>query len=126
MRKLNTIYIHCTATRKEWWADRRPTEKVDEVRRWHTQGRGWSDVGYHYLIDLDGTVVEGRPIEKAGAHVKGHNANSVGISLFGGHGSDQYDKFRGQLHTRAGSCVAQAHRAAPHGVSVDHKSPRAQ
>ena len=93
MRMINEIFVHCTATRPEWWADRRPSEKVAEVRRWHTQDRGWSDVGYHYLIDLDGTVVEGRPIEKAGAHVKGHNANSVGISLFGGHGSDQYDKF---------------------------------
>ena len=93
MRMINEIFVHCTGTRKEWWADRRPSEKVDEVRRWHTRDRGWSDIGYHYLIDLDGTVVEGRPIEKAGAHVKGHNAHSVGIALFGGHGGDQDDSF---------------------------------
>lgn len=93
MRMINEIFVHCTDTRAEWWADRRPSEKVDEVRRWHTRDRGWSDIGYTYLIDRCGTVVEGRPIEKAGAHVKGHNAHSVGISLFGGHGSDQYDKF---------------------------------
>lgn len=93
MRMINEIFVHCTATRPEWWADRRPSEKVDEVRRWHTRDRGWTDIGYHYLIDRDGTVVEGRPIEKAGAHVKGHNAHSVGISLFGGHGGDQDDSF---------------------------------
>jgi len=93
MRLINEIFVHCTGTRKEWWADRRPTEKAAEVRRWHTQDRGWSDIGYHYLIDRDGTVVEGRPIEKAGAHVKGHNSHSVGISLFGGHGGDQDDSF---------------------------------
>ena len=93
MRMINEIFVHCTATRPEWWADRRPSEKVAEVRRWHTRDRGWSDIGYHYLIDRDGTVVEGRPIEKAGAHVKGHNSHSVGISLFGGHGGDQDDSF---------------------------------
>ena len=93
MRMINEIFVHCTATRPEWWADRRPSEKVAEVRRWHTQDRGWSDIGYHYLIDRDGTVVEGRPIEKAGAHVKNHNSHSVGISLFGGHGGDQDDSF---------------------------------
>ena len=93
MRHLDTIFVHCTDTRPDWWSDRRPQDKVNEVRRWHTQDRGWSDIGYHYLIDRDGTVVEGRPIERTGAHVKGHNKTSVGISLFGGHGGSQDDKF---------------------------------
>jgi len=55
--------------------------------------RGWSDIGYHYLIDRDGTVAKGRPIERVGAHVRGHNAGSIGISLFGGHGSSENDAF---------------------------------
>lgn len=92
MRHLDTIFVHCTDTRPDWWADRRAEDKVNEVRRWHKE-RGWSDVGYHYLIDRDGTVVEGRPIERTGAHVKGHNKGSVGISLFGGHGGSQDDLF---------------------------------
>lgn len=93
MRKIDTIIVHCTATRPNWWGDRRPEEKVAEVRRWHTEERGWSDIGYHVLIDRDGTVVDGRPIEKAGAHAKNHNKTSIGISLFGGHGGSQDDKF---------------------------------
>jgi len=92
MRSLNGIVVHCTATHPEWWNDRSAGDKVAEVRRWHLD-RGWSDVGYHYLIDRDGIVVKGRPIEKAGAHAKGHNANTVGISLFGGHGSSATDAF---------------------------------
>jgi N-acetylmuramoyl-L-alanine amidase len=93
MRKVDTLIVHCTATRAAWWADRRPQEKVDEVRSWHVEERGWSDIGYHYLIDRDGTIVEGRPIEKAGAHAKGYNKTSVGIALFGGHGGHEDDAF---------------------------------
>lgn len=92
MRKLDSIFIHCTATRPEWWADRRSSEKAAECKRWHLD-RNFSDVGYHYFVDRDGTVTEGRPIEKSGAHARGHNTGSVGIALWGGHGGDQDDKF---------------------------------
>ena len=94
MRHIDEIIIHCTATTPNWWADKSAQEKVDEVRRWHTTSpRNWSDIGYHYLIDQSGQVVEGRPIERIGAHVKGHNTGTIGISLFGGHGSSASDNF---------------------------------
>ena len=93
MRKIDTLIVHCTATRSDWWEGRPAEDKVNEVRRWHTQERGWSDIGYHFLIDRDGTVVDGRPIERSGAHAKGFNKTSVGIALFGGHGGSQDDKF---------------------------------
>jgi hypothetical protein len=68
----------------------KPTsEKVAEVRRWHVQDRGWKDIGYHFLIDRDGTVAKGRPVEQVGAHTMDHNVGSIGISLFGGHGLPQ-------------------------------------
>lgn len=93
MRSLNKIIVHCTATRPNWWAGKSSQEKVNEIRRWHVEDRGWSDIGYHYLIDRDGTVVKGRPLSKVGAHAKGHNTGSVGISLFGGHGGNATDAF---------------------------------
>ena len=93
MREINEIIVHCTATRADWWPSRSTTQKVNEVRKWHVEGNGWSDIGYHYLIDRDGTIAEGRPVETAGAHTRGHNSNSVGISLFGGHGSTKTDAF---------------------------------
>ena len=77
MRTINKVIVHCTAT-----PEHRHTT-VDDVRRWHLD-RGWSDIGYHYLIYLDGTVHEGRPIERIGAHTKGENKNSIGISYVGG------------------------------------------
>tara|TARA_R110000868_G_scaffold266297_1_gene525345 strand:- start:51 stop:611 length:561 start_codon:yes stop_codon:yes gene_type:complete len=93
MRQINEVIIHATATRPDWWKGKRTSDKVAEVRRWHMEDRKWSDIGYHYLIDRDGTVARGRPIGRTGAHVQGHNTGSIGISLFGGHGGAATDKF---------------------------------
>jgi N-acetylmuramoyl-L-alanine amidase len=93
MRPLTEIIIHCTATQPEWWATRSTTQKVAEVRRWHVVERKWRDIGYHYLIDRNGFVAKGRPIDQIGAHTINKNTNTVGIALFGGHGSASTDKF---------------------------------
>ncbi|MBR8705794.1 N-acetylmuramoyl-L-alanine amidase [Bacteroides pyogenes] len=77
MRNINRIIIHCTATP----AGR--SVSVDEVRAWHI-ARGFSDIGYHYLIDLDGSIRPARSLSLAGAHCRGYNANSVGIAYVGG------------------------------------------
>ena len=92
MRKIDEIIVHCTATRPDWFAGKSAQAKVNEVRRWHLD-RGWSDIGYHYLIDRDGTVVEGRPVERTGAHVKGHNTGTIGVALLGGLGGSAGDSF---------------------------------
>lgn len=92
MRPITEIILHCTATQANWWADKPTSAKVHEIRRWH-KAKGWADIGYHYLIDRDGTVQPGRPLDKTGAHVQGHNTGTVGISLFGGHGSSADDRF---------------------------------
>lgn len=77
MRKINKIILHCTAT-----PEGRETT-VDDIRKWH-KAQGWSDIGYHYVVYLDGTVKKGRPIETIGAHTQGHNAGSIGIVYVGG------------------------------------------
>lgn len=93
MRPISEIIIHCTATKPDWM-ERQPTSaKVDEVRKWHVTDRGWKDIGYHYLIDRDGTVAHGRPLDQVGAHTQGHNTGTIGISLIGGFGSSADDAF---------------------------------
>lgn len=57
--------------------------KVAEIRKWHLQ-RGFSDVGYHYVVHLDGSVEKGRALEKIGAHCTGHNSVSIGVCYVGG------------------------------------------
>jgi N-acetylmuramoyl-L-alanine amidase len=93
MRRITGVIVHCTATRPDWWLGKRTSEKVAEIRRWHMEDRKWRDIGYHFLIDRDGTVAKGRPIEQDGAHVQGHNRSTIGVSLFGGHGSSETDAF---------------------------------
>ena len=93
MRPLRGIILHCSATRPSWLASKSLGAKIAEIRRWHVQDRGWSDVGYHYVIDRDGKWAPGRPIEKTGAHTVGHNTGTIGICLIGGHGSAADDGF---------------------------------
>lgn len=71
-----------------------PEQQRDEIRRWHVEERGWSDIGYHYVITRNGVVVQGRSLDKIGAHVKGHNKGTIGICLVGGKGGTAHDKFR--------------------------------
>lgn len=92
MRAINEIIVHCSATRPNWMEGKSAKAKRDEIRRWHL-AKGWSDIGYHHLIDRDGTLVEGRPMQKTGAHVKGHNTGTIGVCLIGGHGSSENDEF---------------------------------
>lgn len=66
--------------------------KVREIDRWH-KANGWSGIGYHFFVDRDGTVADGRPLERIGAHVQGHNTGTIGICLAGGHGSAKSDQF---------------------------------
>ena len=76
-RTITDIVIHCTATRA--WQD----YSADDIRRMH-KARGWADIGYHYVVRLDGTIENGRDVDKIGAHVSGHNANSIGVVYVGG------------------------------------------
>lgn len=92
MRQITEVIVHCTATRPDWRLHDGTANKVAEIKRWHLD-RGWSDIGYHFLIDRDGTEAAGRPVARSGAHVKGRNATTIGIALFGGHGSSEKDRF---------------------------------
>ena len=82
-RRIDEIIVHCTAT-----PEGQP-RTVEQIRRDHTTpvskgGRGWSDIGYHYVVYLDGTVHEGRNVDVSGAHAANHNANSIGVVYVGG------------------------------------------
>lgn len=90
---VGAIIIHCSATPPTWMAGRSAADKVAEIRRWHMVDRGWSDIGYHWVIDRDGTLVRGRPETVVGAHTQGHNAGAIGICLIGGAASSADDQF---------------------------------
>lgn len=68
-------------------------EQVTEIRRWHVQHNGWSDIGYHWIVGRLGDVLPGRDEAVVGAHVRGHNRDSIGICLIGGAQSSADDEF---------------------------------
>ena len=76
-RKINEIIVHCTATKAG------VDYTLEDVRKWHL-ARGFSDIGYHYLIYRDGSVHNGRDVNIAGAHCTNHNSRSIGVCYVGG------------------------------------------
>lgn len=77
MRKINTIIVHCSATKEG------QNFSASDIDKWHKE-RGFNSIGYHYIIKLDGTIEKGRDINEIGAHAKGYNTNSIGICYIGG------------------------------------------
>jgi predicted glycosyltransferase involved in capsule biosynthesis len=60
------------------------TYSVNAVRKWHVEYNGWSQIGYHVIIDHDGKTVFGRDINRRGAHTKEDN-DTIGICVLGRH-----------------------------------------
>lgn len=77
MRQIHKIVVHCSDS------DRPSHDNIETIRAWHKE-RGWDDIGYHYVITQNGGLFVGRKEWEIGAHVKGHNADSLGICLTGG------------------------------------------
>ena len=80
-RNIKELIVHCSAT---------PEGKdysVDTIRQWHLQ-RGFSDIGYHYVVYRDGSIHTGRDESVIGAHCTGHNTNSIGVCYIGGVDTD--------------------------------------
>jgi N-acetyl-anhydromuramyl-L-alanine amidase AmpD len=83
LQEVRYIVIHC--------ADTPPDMDIgaEEIRMWHLK-RGWLDIGYHWVIRRDGTIEDGRPSDRPGAHARGYNHISFGICLVGGKGGDNF------------------------------------
>ena len=82
MREINQVIVHCSDTYTHMDIG------LEEIRGWHVNERGWSDIGYHYVIRRDGIIEFGRHVDRVGAHCRGHNKNSIGICIVGGRSED--------------------------------------
>lgn len=81
MRKINELIWHCTATPEG------REVSVAEIDAWH-KARGWTGIGYHKVVHLDGSVSSGRPESRVGAHVAGRNSGTLGYVYVGGMSKD--------------------------------------
>lgn len=115
------LTIHCAATTASMDIG------VDEIRRWHTDpkphGRGWRDVGYHYVIRRDGTLERGRPEHVTGAHVGGYNTGNLGICMAGGvkdDGKTPEDNFTQAQWDALRALLTELHQRYPQAVIMGH------
>lgn len=76
-RYIDKIIVHCSATREG------VNVTVPQIDKMHRK-RKFSQIGYHYVVDLAGNIRVGRPVTMVGAHTTGYNTGSIGICYVGG------------------------------------------
>lgn len=76
-KRTDLLVLHTSATRASMDIG------AAEIRSWHL-GKGWSDIGYHWVIRRNGQIEAGRQERAIGAHVAGSNSRSIGVCLVGG------------------------------------------
>jgi len=70
VRPIRRIIVHHAAA----------TATLEEIDAWHL-ARGWSGVGYHFVVEKDGLIRLGRPVHVQGAHARFHNADTIGVCV---------------------------------------------
>lgn len=73
----SSVVLHCSDTPDK--GDRWGAEDIDQ---WHKK-RGFSRIGYHYVVRRSGTIEAGRHPDSIGAHCQGHNQNTLGVCYIG-------------------------------------------
>ena len=84
MNGIQRITVHHEGWKTVHFTDKRTTaQRIELIRTVHTRDNGWGDIGYHYIIDRDGRLWEGRPLTYQGAHVRDNNEHNLGILVLG-------------------------------------------
>ncbi|MBX3588776.1 MAG: N-acetylmuramoyl-L-alanine amidase [Ramlibacter sp.] len=101
-RSVDLVVIHCSATpngkvvRQGLPGELGALNCAQVINAWHA-ARGFSrrysarsfnpqlpSIGYHFVVDLDGTVLTGRHVDEVPAQAAGFNATAIGVCLIGG------------------------------------------
>lgn len=108
-RRIDYVVVHCTATPEG------QDKTVEQIRAEH-KDQGWSDIGYHYVIDLQGKVHLGRDVDISGSHVSGYNSYSIGVVYVGGLENDPRKAYS---RLKAKDTRTEAQRAALLSLLID-------
>lgn len=80
-RKITHIQIHHTWKPRK--TDYHGEATITGMWRYHTQTRGWQDIGQHFSVAPDGLIWDGRPLELDPAGITGHNAGGIMFEMIG-------------------------------------------
>jgi N-acetylmuramoyl-L-alanine amidase len=89
MPVVRRIVIHCSATPPGGYID-----SAARIHNMHLKENGWSAIGYHYVVKLDGSIEGGRPLNRTGAGVRGYNDDSLHIPSSAEYTQAQWDSLR--------------------------------
>lgn len=121
-RAINLIVIHCSASPNGKQLAKNGKTAADVIDVWHST-RGFhrqpaavaafnptlKSIGYHFVLDTDGSKSTGRGLDEIGAHVSGFNANSIGVCMVG---TDQFTLLQWQALTSLIKALAAKYPAA--------------
>jgi len=89
MRGISRITVHHDGMSPFYATDQASAaHRIELIRRSHL-GRGWADIGYHYVIDPAGRIYSARPLALQGAHVKYNNEHNLGVMVLGNYERQQ-------------------------------------
>jgi hypothetical protein len=100
--------------------------RLELIRNGH-RGKGWSDIGYHYVVDRSGVVWQGRDVTKwQGAHVKNRNENNVGVMCLGNFVEQRPSEAQIEALNRTVAQLRGYYRIPPGNVFTHREWPGAQ
>lgn len=114
--QIKGLVVHCSATKAKHDIN------VDDIDRWHKE-KGWSEIGYHFVITRDGTIENGRMVDEVGAHARGFNKGTLGICLVGGldpKGKPE-DNFTDEQKASLSKLIKELYEAYPIKFIVGHR-----
>ncbi len=80
---VHRITVHHAGGKPYWSTDAASTYRTLESIRGGHRAQGWADIGYHFIVDRAGRVLEGRPLRYQGAHVSDNNEHNIGVMALG-------------------------------------------
>lgn len=113
MRSIKYIVVHCTATPQ--------STTIDSIKNYWRNDLGWSNVGYHYMIQADGTIVQIADESLITNGVRGYNKDSIHVCWIGGQIKDNRTKQQresliqklSELNAKYPKAIIQGHRDFP-------------
>lgn len=88
MPDVDQVFLHTIAVEYRKSSLQDSFEHLRSIENFHVQSRGWTGIGYSWLIDTRGRIFEGRGLRVPGGHTQGHNSDAYGVAFFG-HGDIQ-------------------------------------
>lgn len=80
---ITALAVHHCASNNDSVNSRTPSDHQKWLQDYHMDSRAFCDLGYHFGVGKDGTLLEGRPSNLMGAHVGGHNSYTLGVVTHG-------------------------------------------